>query len=549
MGKNFKNSSIKNEQKSFVKARAVKNPNKYIWIFVDSKSLIITDKDIKHKTYSKAKGISYYYKEAVEQDDEIVCWRFNRNKDWTEQKARIFTLGRSKYIKSLKRAIRLINEYDGKDIIDKATRESMYNPIANKLINLGEKVPKLERQFVYIRKNQMKDKMKKLVELSNITFREFIDDSQEKRPNIIKSEYKEKVEKKGFRFFSGKVTGYKVITKDKDGKEQEHWKIKSIFTSNKADSTFDITSKKAIKGAVKELKEKKVIPIRFEHGSKDYGVWDEFKTFEKGGVLYGVAEGELYQDYSRSKDLWHDIYELDKEFATSYGGNWIEFHWYQDDDNGVIRVLDEITINEISLTQRPANPDTTMEVLSKYAEQLEDSVDFSKTNKNNLKNIAMKLKKAKKTIGETLSKDGVEPQDQETSTEEEDVEPKEEEKPQNEEIVEGDEEDTVDEKEEEEEEENEENTEEEDKSIKTEELLSVVKNLTEKIDDLSETVEKLKMSPEKRKSVAKMKNDEIENKEDGEKASTISKEFASSHPYLTGLMKARNPEIEVEIEK
>lgn len=390
------------------KASVVKNPNKYIWIR-KQKSGNITDKGVKLEIHDDSRGIAYYYK-----DDKanILVWRFEKSKNWTEDTARVFALafgsGTAKSLQDAEEVVKSINEWDGLEetYLSHELREELFKFITPLYSNSGVETPKLETQIIYRTAKFMKDKMKLLVELSNQKFHEFIEQAQGERPDIVKSALKDKVEEKGFKFF-GTVEAFKIIEKAKDGgKDKERWRMKTVFTSNKGDLHWDVTSKSAIEKAVSDLAGK-VIPIRFEHGTEDFGVWDTFKTEERDGILYGIAEGEIYQQYNRSQDLWHDIYELGKEFATSYGGRWIEFHWYAKEDTGeVLRVFDEIVIEEISLTVRPANPDTAVEVLNKYAVQLENTLD-----NNVLTDIISKSKVTMNKKDELKKQEGTEQED------------------------------------------------------------------------------------------------------------------------------------------
>lgn len=219
---------------------------------------------------------------------------------------------------------------------------------------------------------KIQDAMKLIAADSNKEMEEYITWALDNRLDVVKS-FEEKANK-GFKVF-GNLVAEKRISKAVDGTQTERWVITTRFTSNKGDVTWDVTTKDAIIDAVKEL-DGKAIPIRFGHiEGDDYGAWTRFWTEEKDGVLYGYAEGELDQRLNKAQDLWTAIYEDGKKFATSYGARVINFEWVSKDDGETYRLLTGISFKEISLTQMPANPDTTlMEKLDKHTKDFVKSV-------------------------------------------------------------------------------------------------------------------------------------------------------------------------------
>lgn len=380
----------KSLEAKIIKAEELADYNIYIFIATTQKNFLITDDAVKVKVVNEETGVAYYYKE----ENVPLLWRFKRSNGWAEETAKIYVIAyngiSSQEAKSI---VDSINSYNGVDYLERSLRKSIYDLVKN---SVDIEIPKLNSQYVYKNMKTIEDKMKKLADLSNIKFHEFLDQAMEMRLDIVKSlDVKKNVEEKGFKFH-GVVKAFKVVEKNTDGIETVKSRLKTTFTSNKADLYVDITSKEAIKKAVSNLVTKGVIPIRFEHGTDDFGVWDTFKTYEKDGVFYGEAEGELDMNLTRSQDLWTEIYTYGKEFATSYGGHWIEFHYHYDDTtNEALRVFDEIEIEEISLTTRPANPDTALEAVTKYAKKLEETIDDSSLNKF-ITNKSMEVKEIKK---------------------------------------------------------------------------------------------------------------------------------------------------------
>jgi hypothetical protein len=267
-------------------------------------------------------------------------------------------------------------------------------------------------------------------------------------------------------------------------------------------------------------------------------VWDTFKTDEIDGVLYGYAEGELYQKYSRTKDLWHDIYDLGKQFAASYGGHWIDYHLFMDEgtEDLVLRVFDEVVFDEISLTTRPANPDTALEVLNKYAVKLEslvrDDITYEDIESMNTKKNLRETEQLKKSVEpveeatnseETTVETVVEPKGEEaTAIEVEDTEiveiPNENTKEASEiasEIVpEEIKEELKDEKIEDKVDEGNEEQElavESDADItkSTHDVVKAMQEMAKTIQALTKEVETLKKQPSERKSIAAFKDDEV----------------------------------------
>ena len=240
----------------------------------------------------------------------------------------------------------------------------------------------------------IQEKMRLIAEKENKIFQERMKKRKSNIENITKNNKKIK---KGFKLF-GNIESY--IEKNKKGNEM--WKLRTTFTSNKPDVAMDITSKKAIEKAIKNLD---LIPIRFEHKEENYGVWDTFKTVEKDGVIYGVAEGELDQNLNRSKDLWYSIQKGTK-FATSYGGRYIDFHYFKSEKSGKnYRIFDEIVIEEISITTSPANPDTALERLNKYAKEMEKAVETVEENNKPKEDIKEDIKEEKENPKEKKDKE------------------------------------------------------------------------------------------------------------------------------------------------
>lgn len=363
-----------------MKAEQLTNYNKYIWIKTGTEKFLLTDSDVVLQLQDKSAGVAYYYKTEPK---NIVIWRFIKSKGWTEETANQYVLaaysmlGKSQAMELVKN----LNEFDGENYMTKSQREAVHEFVSK---NVEFNLPGLVKQKEYEMATDTKEKMKKLAELSNMEFHSFIDEAQKERLQIVRNADKFKAdEQKGFKFHA-QLQAYKIVEKDENGKNQERWMLKATFTSNKADLHWDVTSKAAIEKAVADL-QGKVIPIRFEHQSEDYGYWETFKTYEKDGILYGLAEGELDSSLSRSKDLWKEIFEYGKEFAVSYGGEWMQMHYEKTDEDGedydILRIFDEIVIKEISLTTRPANPDTTLEALNKYAGRLERHLDLQELSK------------------------------------------------------------------------------------------------------------------------------------------------------------------------
>lgn len=361
------------------KAKMVTNPNDYIWIVRGKKDFLLDRSDVFLKVYSKEKGVAYYY-EKDKDKESIVAWRFEKDKGWTEDNAKIFATIYKPTKKSISEAIEYINEYNGSgELLSIDIRKTIYEILTPHAEKFYKDIPKLNTQIVYKTIKSMKDKMKQLVELANESFYNFITQSLEERPNVVKNkELKKSIENEGYKFF-GNLDVYKTITPKRTEKgemvEEERWMLKTTFTSNKADSDNDVTSKKAIVEGINELKGK-VIPIRLEHDRKqDYGVWYEFNAYEKDGVLYGEAIGELDKELHCSQDLWKAIYERGKKFATSYGGRCMDYYYDKAMDGTPVRVLNSMRFEEISLTTLPANPDTAIEAMNKYASKLEATLD------------------------------------------------------------------------------------------------------------------------------------------------------------------------------
>ena len=85
----------------------------------------------------------------------------------------------------------------------------------------------------------IKEKMKELAEVSNISFKEFIEYSNENRLDVIKNNSDfQAIQKQGAKVF-GTVKAIKLTSTDSEGNtEDEKWVLRSVFTSNKADCVF-----------------------------------------------------------------------------------------------------------------------------------------------------------------------------------------------------------------------------------------------------------------------------------------------------------------------
>ena len=504
--------SLSEKVNDIFKARAIKNPNKYIWINRGKDNFVITDSKVKLENYSEGDGIAFYWKEKK---SNIILWRFEKSKGWTENSAKIFALSFNPNFEQVEDSMKIIQNYDDEELLNYDIRKSIYEFLKKFYKKEDHKIPKLNNQFIYKNKKSMDDKMKLLADLSNQELEEFLEEAKKQRLDIVKS----KDSKKSNDIFKvhGDLKAFKTFEKNKKGEEIEKWKLKTTFTSNKADLHLDVTSKKAIKKGIKKL-QGEVIAIRFEHQSLDYGAWDTFRTYEKNGILYGEAEGELDKNLRRTQDLWKEIYDYGKRFATSYGGKSLDWHYIEDEETGyILRVFDDIKWFEISLTTRPANPDTAMEVMNKYASKIEDTIDTN--------NLIIKSSKMAKSKKETAKK-AVEPKNKETV--------KKAVKPKKNAIT---------------------NT---DLAKSIVEVAKSIENLNKSleenqaesgsaIDELSKRLEKLEEAPAKRKSVIKSKEiDKVEDPEDKEKDKEEKKsevELSKRYPLTMSLFKAKKEKL------
>lgn len=530
------------------KAREVVDPNKYIWIKTTEDKSLITDSDVVLNTIDKSRGIANYYKGD---ETNVIVWRFARSKGWEYEAALTYVLSTNPSKSLVDSAYEHVTEFKkGNVYLSAEKRAEIFKHIEAFSINNNLVVPKLVSQKVYKNMSDIKDKMKKLAELSNVKFQEFMEVAQDERLKIVKSEVKKEVEKQGFKFH-GVVTAYKSIRKSEDGTESESWRLRTTFTSNQADLHWDVTSRKAIESCVEKLKEKGVAAIRFEHEQEDYGVWDTFRTYEREGILYGEAEGELDQHLARSKDLWYEIYELGKQFATSYGGYWIDYHWYQDDAGNIVRVFDDIEVEEISLTTRPANPDTAMDALNKYASKLERSINLDndsimKVKESLKKSLDTEVKKEapvepekKEEVAETTEETVVEPAAEQAPSEE----PATAEEPKAEETASAEEPASEEPaKEGEDTEKSKANDSETSIAKALGEIAKAMSDISKSQSELSERVAKLEQKPSARKSVSGVvEKKEVAASEDpnstDKNAEKLEQEFAKSYPMMNLLRK------------
>lgn len=370
------------EFKSIDKAVLPSDPNAFVWIFNDN-TANLDEQKFKVEVLDSEKGIARYVNKET---GDIVAYRFNRETGWSEETASIYALTQIKSVDEAQKALDEIQIHKGGIQYSFGDRQNIYI-IAKKIFESNNlAVEPLNTQRIYKTMKSIKEKMKELAEVSNISFKEFIEYSNENRLDVIKNNSDfQAIQKQGAKVF-GTVKAIKLTSTDSEGNtEDEKWVLRSVFTSNKADSTYDITSQEAIKKGVDGLSGK-VIPIRYEHQSDDYGVWHKFWTEEKDGVLYGYAEGELDKSLNRAQDLWTELYEYKKQFATSYGAVLKDFSWETDEKDNQYRVLNELEFYEISLTTRPANPDTALEALSKHASQLESYIEVKNLQKSDMDN-------------------------------------------------------------------------------------------------------------------------------------------------------------------
>lgn len=333
--------------------------NAYIWVPIGKKSYPLDDPTVQLTT--QGEGVSYYSK-----DGDRFLWRFDRT-TWREDNANLYSITHSLSPVEVKRAMNLLNGYTGA-FLTKEQRVEAYKSV--QMYTETELISYKQYQIM----KSIQDKMKLLSEKANANLMTHALNAREQLPELVKSvDLHKALVEEGFKVF-GNLEAYVVKSKTTDGEVDTKHILKTTFTSNGVDLDYEITSGEAIKSAVAKLSDS-VIPIRFEHGKEDYGVWYSFNTTQKDGKVYGIAEGELDMSLNRSQDLWRQIYDYGKQFATSYGGRVIKSHIEQDKTTDtLVNIFDEVEFKEISLTSMPSNPDTAVEAINKYFTQIQDNL-------------------------------------------------------------------------------------------------------------------------------------------------------------------------------
>ena len=115
--------SLSEKVNDIFKARAIKNPNKYIWINRGKDNFVITDSKVKLENYSEGDGIAFYWKEKK---SNIILWRFEKSKGWTENSAKIFALSFNPNFEQVEDSMKIIQNYDDEELLNYDIRKSIY---------------------------------------------------------------------------------------------------------------------------------------------------------------------------------------------------------------------------------------------------------------------------------------------------------------------------------------------------------------------------------------------------------------------------------------
>lgn len=341
-------------------ARQISDANKYIWIY---KVQGVNYLDLVAEILTDVKGV-YVYRDK---DNNALIWRFDRA-EWSEETARIYAYSTVLTKNEAMKSFNSINEYDGITYMSSGERNMIYKNL--KRFGVDQKLNNMEE---YKNAKEINDKMKLLAQSSNSQMIDFINSSLQSRLDVTKSDNKPDFDFKVF----GNIE-YKSV--NNDGTDEA--RLVTTFTSNTADLENDIVSKSALEKAIKSLNER-VIPIRFEHGKEDFGVWDKFDLVEDGDKVVAKAEGLLDLSLNRSKDLWKEITEYGKQFASSYGAYFKSIHKEKINDQ-YVTVVDDIDFFEISLTTRPANPDTVVNSIKKGFRNFIKNIELKNMEETNI---------------------------------------------------------------------------------------------------------------------------------------------------------------------